>query len=133
MRAGAAAAGEQDLCPGPEGDRHRSAAAGWRWRQAAGVILTVVASVTATELARRAGSPAWLVVLAAAVPLASGTAWLDRQWGRWCRQEEDRRWLVETVLDEFRSRATAVTLAAGMLRRSRSQASGGASAVDPAT
>ncbi|EKP95422.1 DUF2512 family protein [Thermaerobacter subterraneus] len=133
LRAGPAAAEEQGLPPGPEGDRHRSAAAGWRWRQAAGVILTVVASVTATELARRAGSPAWLVVLAAAVPLASGTAWLDRQWGRWCRQEEDRRWLVETVLDEFRSRATAVTLAAGMLRRSRSQASGGASAVDPAT
>ncbi|QIA27534.1 DUF2512 family protein [Thermaerobacter sp. PB12/4term] len=133
LRAGAAAAGEQDLSPGPEGDRHRSAAGGWRWRQAAGVILTVVASVTATELARRAGSPAWLVVLAAAVPVAAGTAWLDRQWGRWCRQEDDRRWLVETVLDDFRSRATAVTLAAGMLRRSRSQASGGASAVDPAT
>ncbi|GAB6876757.1 hypothetical protein [Thermaerobacter litoralis] len=91
--------------------------AAWRWRQAFAVFVTASGTVAVVELARRAGAPPWLLVLAGAGTVAGGMRWLDRQWGRWRSREEHRHWLVETVLDEFRSRATAVTLAAGMLRR----------------
>ncbi|WP_042500417.1 HAMP domain-containing histidine kinase [Thermaerobacter marianensis] len=88
-----------------------------RGRQALGVMAVAAVTGLAVELARQAGASGWLLAAAGLPPAAAGAWWLDRQWRSRLRQEEHRQWMLEAVLDEFRSRATAVTLAAGMFRR----------------
>ncbi|HEY8552869.1 MAG TPA: hypothetical protein VIL40_05395 [Thermaerobacter sp.] len=99
------------------GLRRRATVHAWRIRQAIGVAGVGVTTAAAVELARRAGAPGWGMVVAAFLPALAGAWWFDHRWRARARDEEHRQRLVEAVLDEFRSRATAVTLAAGMLRR----------------
>lgn len=89
----------------------------WRIRQALGVVAVGAGTAAAVELARRAGAPAWGTALAGLLAALAGAWWCDHRGRTRVRDEEHRHRLLEAVLDEFRSRATAVTLAAGVLRR----------------